>query len=255
MQKKTIAIMVIVISLSVFAALMWTYTRPAPFSMNVMSRPRNLLETQQEITALVDQDCVFLIVVSDGDGSWMQGTVGLGEEVELLVTSPSNMIDVSVYPEIIFPGEVAEIHVIPSVASVNNNITITVTGKRQGLVQTKILHIHTIEGEHTLGPQAQEIVDRFIDWLENNYPEFYITNETTFTGTIVNPKILVVMHYLFFSDEWEIYVTWHVTIPPNDWARIYLRYRFFELSPSYAFEISSIQTQEEPHLIEVPDWV
>jgi hypothetical protein len=44
-------------------------------------------------------------------------------------------------------------------------------------------------------------------------------------------------------------------IPPYDWAKIYLRHRFDESAPTYAFEISSIQGKAEPEAIEVPDWV
>ena len=47
-------------------------------------------------------------------------------------------------------------------------------------------------------------------------------------------------HYLFFSDEWEMGMQWHVTIAPHDWARIYLRRRFTEASPSASFEIPSL---------------
>ncbi len=61
--------------------------------------------------------------------------------------------------------------------------------------------------------------------------------------------------YIFLSEEWEMYVTWHVMIPPYDWARIYLRHRYNQTAPTYAFEISSVQEQAEPQAIEVPDWV
>jgi len=97
--------------------------------------------------------------------------------------------------------------------------------------------------------------DKFVPWLATNHPEFDITSETEWTGTIVNPGILVVMHYMFFSEDWEMYLTWHVMIPPYDWTRIYLRSRFTETQSSYAFEISSVQGEEEPHSIELPDWV
>jgi len=44
-----------------------------------------------------------------------------------------------------------------------------------------------------------------------------------------------------------------VMIPPHDWARIYLRHRFTEVGPSYAFEISSLDAKEEPHTIDLED--
>ncbi len=61
------------------------------------------------------------------------------------------------------------------------------------------------------------------------------------------------MFYLFFSEDWEIGISWHVTIPPHDWTRIYLRHRTTELQPSFAFEISSRDAQETPHAVDLAD--
>ena len=64
-------------------------------------------------------------------------------------------------------------------------------------------------------------------------------------------------HYLFFSDEWELGVMWHNTVPPHDWARIYLRRRYTSMRPQFAFEISSMSAQppKEPHPITPPEQV
>jgi len=106
-----------------------------------------------------------------------------------------------------------------------------------------------------MGPFAAEMRDKFIPWLAANHPEFGITSETKWTGTIVRPNIVVVMYYLFFSEDWEMGVSWHVTIPPHDWTRIYLRHRTTEAHPSYAFELSSWSEQGEPHAIDPPESV
>jgi len=68
-----------------------------------------------------------------------------------------------------------------------------------------------------LTPKAIEVQDAFIPWLEANHPEFGITAETEWTPTIVRPHFMVVMYYLFFSDEWEMGVRWHVMISPYDY--------------------------------------
>lgn len=104
-----------------------------------------------------------------------------------------------------------------------------------------------------MGAYAAEIRDRFVAWLAANHPEFGITNETEWTGTIVRPHVMVVMFYLYFSEEWEMGVSWHVMIPPHDWPRIYLRRRSTEAQPSYAFEISSLEAEEEPKSIDPKD--
>jgi hypothetical protein len=72
---------------------------------------------------------------------------------------------------------------------------------------------------------------------------------------MVSPQWLVVSHYLFFSDEWEMHIEWHIMIAPDDWARIDLRRRFEEVSPSKAFEITSREADDVPISIMVPETV
>ena len=90
------------------------------------------------------------------------------------------------------------------------------------------------------GTAAASMRDLFIPWLAANRAELDIDEQTEWEGTIVRPHILVVSHYLYFSDEWELHVFWHVMIPPYDWARIELRRRFEETLPSLAFEVPSV---------------
>ena len=140
-------------------------------------------------------------------------------------------------------------------ASTGETLTVTVRGERGGLEQTETVTVEVMEGEDDDGmaSTAAEMRDKFIPWLAANHPEFGITSETEWTGTIVKPDIMVVMYYLFFSEDWEMGVSWHVTIPPHNWARIYIRHRFTEVTPSYAFEISSWSEEGEPHAIDLKD--
>ena len=131
----------------------------------------------------------------------------------------------------------------------------TITGSRGDLTDEKVITFEVVEGEDGLGEYATELRDRFIPWLTASHPELGITDDTVWTGTIVSPQWLVVSHYLFFSEEWEMHLSWHVMIPPYDWAKIDLRHRFNEQKPSYAFEISSLDANSEPIPIEVPEAV
>lgn len=211
---------------------------PAPFSMQVI--PENTMDS------IAGQRCVFLVAVADeGQGS------GEGEAVDITATAPGATVTVN--PQAITPGQVAEVTVIPNEASTGETLTVNIKGERGGLTQTEMSTIVVWVGEDTLEPYATDVRDRFIPWLAANYPEFGITTETEWTGTVVRPRILVVTFYLFFSEDWEMGVSWHVTIPPHDWTRIYLRHRATEVSPLYAFEISSLDAQEEPHAIDPKD--
>jgi len=211
---------------------------PAPFSMQVI--PEHMEDT------IPGQSCVFLVAVADeGEGS------SKGKVVNISATASGSAVAVG--PQAIAPGQVAEVTVIPDEASIGETLTVTVHGEREGLKQTKTASLRV--GEQVLDPAglasyATEIHDRFIPWLAANHPELGITSQTEWIPTIVRPHIVVVMYYLFFSEDWEMGVRWHVTIPPHDWAEVYLRRRTTEVSPSYAFKISSLQAQEEPHPVD-----
>jgi len=244
---------IVVIVVGAFAGLLaWLYMTPAPFSVQVNTRPTTPMGAN--FMAIPGQRCIFPVSATDEQG-WLIGKAGLGGIVEVSAQASEGTAVVTVEPGQMTPGQVVEVIVIPTEASVDRMLTVTITGRRYGLTCTEAITMEVIPGEDDLGSYAAEMRDLFIPWLAANHPELGITTETEWAGTIVNPQILVVMHYIFYSDDWEMYLEWHVMIPPYDWTRIYLRHRFTELRPSYAFEISSVQGQQEPTSIEVPDWV
>jgi len=152
-----------------------------------------------------DQLCVFLATVTDPDDQ--------GQQVELTATVDGTSVTVE-----------ARRGFSKSEASA-----------------TLVVQDSLPDPEGLLSPVV-DVRDAFIPWLEANRPELDIDRETMWTATVVRPHTIVVMYYLFFSEEWEMGVTWHVTIPPHDWARIYLRRRSSETSPSLAYKISSFNT-------------
>lgn len=97
---------------------------------------------------------------------------------------------------------------IPDEASVGKILIVTVIGERDGLKQRETFTAEVLEGEGDTAQKAAEMRDKFVPWLAKNHPEVGISNVTELVGTIVNPRILVVMHYIFLSGDWEIYVTW-----------------------------------------------
>jgi len=221
---------------------------PALFSLTIKSRPASFGEA---LYAVPSQKFLLLLTVEEEDQSSIEA-----KTIAITATSPG--CEVTVYPTAISPGQVGEVTVIPNAGQVGKNVTVTIHGERDGISQTETVTFEVIEEEDreaTLGPEAILMRDRFVQWFALEHQEFSITNETVWTGTVVNPRVLVVMHYMFLSEDWEMYVTWHVMIPPYDWSRVYLRPRYNTTAPTYAFEISSIQGQAEPQAIEIPDWV
>ncbi len=196
--------------------------------------------------SIAGQHFVFLVTITEE-----------GQECELpvRVSAKAPGAEVVIYHEDIFEGEVAEVVVIPTPASVGQIIEVTITGTRGSVTDQKVASFEVAEGEDDRQEYATELLDKFVSWLATNHPELGITENTAWNGTMVSPVWLVVSHYLFFSEEWELHIEWHIMIPPYDWARIDLRHRFDELAPSYAFEISSVNANSEPVAMEVPETV
>ncbi|MBN1683282.1 hypothetical protein JW865_07000 [Candidatus Bathyarchaeota archaeon] len=217
--------------------------------MEVFSRPKiPIIGDKGFPLAIPGQRLVYLISVD----YIQKGSI---EGVEISATATISDANIIINNTIIKLGEISEIIIIPESSSVNKILTITIVGKVNGFNQTKKVSVEVIDREDQLKETAIEIREKFTSWLIDNETELGITNETEWVGTIVNPRVLVVMHYMFYSNEWEMYLTWHATIPPNDWAKIYLRPRFVESNSFIAYEISSLIGEEKPHPIEPPEWI
>jgi hypothetical protein len=196
--------------------------------------------------SIAGQHCVFLITITDEGGK---------SKLPVDISAVASGAEVIIYQRAIPEGQVTEVVVVPTQTSTGKTVEVTITGSRGGLTDEKVIAFEVVEGEDDRQEYAVELRDKFVSWLATNYPELGITKNTVWTGTIVSPQWLIVSHYLFFSEEWEMHVEWHVMIPPHDWAKMDLRHRFDEQKPSYAFEISSLDANNEPVPIEVPESV
>ena len=214
------------------------------FHINVI--PEQRTKDQDPFYSIAGQRFVFLVTITDE-----------GQECELPVhiSAMAPGAEVIIYYEDIFEGEVAEVVVIPAEASIGTTIEVTITGNRGSVSDEKVASFEVAEGEDDRQEYATELLDKFVSWLATNHPELGITEDTVWDGTMVSPVWLVVSHYLFFSEEWEAHIEWHIMVPPYDWAKIDLRHRFDELEPLYAFEISSVDATSEPVPMELPETV
>jgi hypothetical protein len=268
-----VVLVLVVIAVSVAVAVM---LRPAsaPLSMQVV--PSNVAD------AIPGQSIVLLATFTD------DGTVADPAEVTAEPLGYADQVAVSVVPERIVAGEVAEVTVVIDESVVADlpegepllgqpvplrppdegrqpvdpapsplgpegaDVPVRVTFTRGRTVQSTDVSINVSPGEDTLLEAATPLRDRFVAWLATEHPELDITPDTPWTPTIAQPHILVVSHYLFFSEEWEMGLMWHIMIAPHDWSRIYLRPRG-GMTPTMAFEIPSVSNPETPiREIEVP---
>jgi hypothetical protein len=196
------------------------------------------------------QRCVFLVAVRHVGPA-------MPDPAPIALDALAPGAEVVVEPAEVLPGVVAEIKVIPGADQQEQTVPVTVRAVRGGEVREAAASLDVLTDmpgvdEH-LGAHAAMVRDAFMPWLQTQHPELGISAETDWEGTVVTPQWLVVMHYLYFSAEWEMHVSWHVTIAPHDWARVDLRRRFTETRPSHAFEISSWSEGTEPVVGEVPE--
>ena len=188
-------IVVIIIGTIAFPAyfLSLTNTETTPFSLNVTNRPASFGDA---LYTIPNQKCLFLVTVEENQTN--QGSKAV------TISATSTDCQITVFPQTITSGKVAEVTVVPAEADVGKNVTVTIQGERDGLKQTKTVTFEVIEEEDreaTLGPEAVNMRNNFTQWLSTNHPELGITNETVWTGTVLNPRVLVVMHYMFLSED------------------------------------------------------
>jgi hypothetical protein len=224
--------------------------------------------------AIAGQRCVFPVtIVAEGPGVGAGGPVVLSAS---LLGAPLEA-SVSVEPNAIQPGEVAELTIIPLEPNEVNPkapvapdegrlrgplvgpvgpdrdraVIVELRAERAGVKRSRLVEVDVLAGEDLTGETAAFYRDLFVPWLAKNHRGLGITEATEWVGTIVKPHILVVTHYLFFSSEWEMGVRWHVMIPPHDWAEIYLRHRD-QLSSTRAWRIHSVEGGQEPEVTQLP---
>lgn len=168
------------------------------------------------------------------------------------LTASASAGTAAVVPSTIHADSVAEVTVNSAGVPVGSRITVTVHAERG--TETREVTATAIVTEPIDLPDDRlvtgtEMRDRFIPWLAAEHPELGIDESAVWTPIPVRPHILVVSFYMFLSEEWELVVWWHVMVPPQDWARLYLRHRSMETMPSFWAEISSVSLAALPQLM------
>lgn len=189
------------------------------------------------------QPVVFLVKV-DGHGS--------GEAADVEATAPGATITIE--PQPLPPGVVGEVSVIPAAVVTESELEVRITARRGVIEKTETRTIAMVPGEDDLRAEAAGRREAFVAWLAIAHPELGMDGSTSWEA-MPGSRVLGVSHYLFFSADWEVDLEWHVMIAPHDWSRIHLRRRWTEMTPSLAFEISSVSGRDEPHGISPADAV
>jgi len=95
--------------------------------------------------------------------------------------------------------------------------------------------------------------DPLVEWIEDTHPEFGSFSGMQWYPYITYPGILVVEHWTFLNDDWEMRICFHVMIPPYDWSMIQLR-RHGEWDPIFAARREYNGTTYEIHEIPLSEY-
>jgi hypothetical protein len=184
-----------------------------------------------------------------------------------LTISPSEFIDIKTY-EIVLTA----IHFKMPILSTILYLISTILSPRQdyssfscfsyldthGLVYSSLFDIRRLVLEVELfnwssGNLPDAIVkrDELIDWVETEHPEYGIFSDKESFAYVTYPGILIVEHWTFLYEEWEMRICYHVMIPPHDWSQIWLRRRG-EIDPEFAAMRESDGTIYEISVVDYP---
>jgi hypothetical protein len=187
--------------------------------------------------AIPGERVVFLVMIEDFYPD--QGPIELRVEAtgarvdQSTVTTPAN-------------GEIAEIAVELDESGAN------ATASVEFIVDSCAAEQRTIgimDWEDTREQEAEPYFERWVAWLEAEHPELGITSATEWESEFVMP-VLIVSHYAYWNADWEMVVSWHVMVPPDDFTEVRLRRRGVESYYETAFRQDSFADETQPHEID-----
>ncbi|TAJ99655.1 MAG: hypothetical protein EPO36_11400 [Chloroflexota bacterium] len=178
----------------------------------------------------------FLVRVDDASGSLQPVAIdATAAKAEVVDISPAELV----------PGVVGEVCVVADPTTAETSGSVTITASRDGVTKTvdRSLPVFPLDGDRAA--DAQPYFERWVAWLAAEHPELGITADQDWEPVFVS-TLLIVSHYSYWSEDWEITVAWHVMIAPDDWSEVHLRRRGVDLAPSLAFRIESVSGGTDP---------
>ncbi len=160
---------------------------------------------------------VFIVRMADSHASphdfslFLESSPELRARIDINETGGSyGIAEISIRPD---QSIDTGVHPITLYASNSNNT---------GAIELKVDVINWPAGN----PEAADFKrDEFVEWLEAEHPELGEFTGRDWVSYLTYPGILVVEHWTFLDQDWEMRICFHVTIPPYDWSMLLLRPR------------------------------
>ncbi|MFX0011156.1 MAG: hypothetical protein ACFE9R_12630 [Candidatus Hermodarchaeota archaeon] len=122
-------------------------------------------------------------------------------------------------------NKVLEIFIVPNSTHLNHKIEIEARVSNNNTIIKNSAFVEIINWTQSNISEVIGMRDVFISHFSLNEPTFNINESTIWEGFDNAPQILIVEHYLFRSEFWEMELSRHVMIAPYDWVKVYLRPR------------------------------
>lgn len=134
--------------------------------------------------------------------------------------------------------KVLEIFINPNSTHLNHRIKIEASVSNNDTIIKSFAFVDIINWTQSNISEVINMRNIFISHLAINEPTFNINESISWEDFDNAPQILIVEHYLFRSEFWEMELSRHVMIAPYDWVKIYLRPRN-QITPIWAGLIPS----------------
>ena len=135
-------------------------------------------------------------------------------------------------------NKVLEIFLNPNSTHLNHKIEIEARVSNNNTIIKNSALVEIINWTQSNISEVIGMRDVFISHLSINEPSFNINESIIWEGFDNAPQILIVEHYLFRSEFWEMELSRHVMIAPYDWVKVYLRPRN-QTKPTWSGMITS----------------
>ncbi|MBN1697928.1 MAG: dockerin type I repeat-containing protein [Spirochaetales bacterium] len=122
-------------------------------------------------------------------------------------------------------NRVAELTISPSLSTRIGEYAIDVQAADSVMTKNTGLSVDVMSWE--TGDPADALVKllNFQQWLDENAPGLNLNLDMKWTYYKTYPETLIVEHWTFLDNTWEIRLCFHVMIPPDDWSRLWVRKR------------------------------
>jgi hypothetical protein len=202
-------------------------------------------EVPIEVRALIPgQRSSFLVVVTDASPAT--------GPIVITATVTGATIEQIIQPTAATP--VAEVWFVPDATATDATGSVAISASRGSVVRAESRTFQVMPMVDERAADARPYFQRWIAWLAEQHPELGITGTTTWQPEFVS-TLLVVSHYAYYSDDWELTLAWHIMVAPDDWSEVHLRHRGVDAAPSLAFRQDSVSEGTEPRPVAPPEVV